>query len=142
MSKLIKTWGCLLLTFYLSPFFLQVQAGELIYRPINPSFGGNPYNASWLMQQAEIQKDKEKQSSYKAAEKDPLKDFAESLNRSILSRLSSKLINSAFGESDLEEGRYEVGEFVIDVTSTSDGINVTITDPATGGETIIEIPNY
>ena len=32
-----------------------VAASQLIYRPINPSFGGDPLNGNWLLSQATAQ---------------------------------------------------------------------------------------
>lgn len=32
-----------------------VHASELVYRPINPSFGGDPLNGNWLLSQATAQ---------------------------------------------------------------------------------------
>lgn len=34
---------------------LTVAASELVYRPINPSFGGDPLNGNWLLSQATSQ---------------------------------------------------------------------------------------
>ena len=30
-----------------------VQATELVYTPVNPSFGGNPLNGTWLLNNAQ-----------------------------------------------------------------------------------------
>ena len=122
----------------------SVIADELVWVPINPSFGGSPFNAAWLMQQAEAQNKlvEEEVGVDWQYDSDPLKDFAESLNRQILSRLSNRLIESAFGETELEPGHYEIGDYIIDITSTDTGIRVVITDPTTGAETTVEIPYY
>jgi curli production assembly/transport component CsgF len=32
-----------------------VSASELVYKPINPSFGGDPLNGNWLLSQATAQ---------------------------------------------------------------------------------------
>jgi len=126
-------------------FFLSSFGSELVYTPINPSFGGNPYNASWLMQQAEAQ------NTYKGAQDegyspystDPLENFKQSLNRSILSQFASQLTRNAFGENNLlEPGHYEIGDYIIDVTPGDQGIQVTIYDNTTGGETTIIVPYY
>ncbi|MGE6473425.1 curli assembly protein CsgF [Serratia proteamaculans] len=34
-----------------------VQATELVYTPVNPSFGGNPLNGTWLLNNAQSQND-------------------------------------------------------------------------------------
>lgn len=45
----------LCLALALSGAAFQVSAGDLIYQPINPSFGGNPLNSGHLFQGADIQ---------------------------------------------------------------------------------------
>lgn len=35
---------------------LPAMAGQLIYTPVNPSFGGNPLNGSYMLQSAQSQK--------------------------------------------------------------------------------------
>lgn len=121
----------------------SVMASQLVWRPINPSFGGNPYNASWLMSSAQAQnklEDKAAVSPY--LERDPLEDFTNNLSRQILSRLSSQLIRNVFGEQDIEPGHYEIGGFIIDITENISSMGIEVLDPTTGDQTIIEIPYY
>ena len=33
------------------------QATELVYTPVNPAFGGNPLNGSWMLNNAQAQND-------------------------------------------------------------------------------------
>jgi len=120
------------------------SATELVWTPINPSFGGNSFNASWLMSQAESQntfKEKSSRDRYLYS-RDALENFKESLNRQILSRLASQLVRNAFGEDPLKEGHYEIGDYVIDITPNDDGININIIDNATGNETNVVVPYY
>ncbi len=118
-------------------------ADELVWTPINPSFGGNSFNAAWLMQQAEAQnKLKDETQRYDPFRRDALQDFSESLNRQILSRLSSRLIQTMFGEAAFEPGNYEIGDYIINISSTETGIRIEITDQRTGSETSMEIPFY
>jgi len=35
---------------------MPAMAGQLIYTPVNPSFGGNPLNGSYMLQSAQAQK--------------------------------------------------------------------------------------
>ncbi len=117
-------------------------AQQLVYEPINPSFGGNFLNGNWMLSQAQAQ------NGFTAGgtgidsrfERDPLKDFKESLNRQILSQISRNIISSMFGETGLEEGRYEIGDFIIDITQGAEGISIIIFDLGTGDETTIIIP--
>jgi len=118
------------------------MADELVWTPVNPSFGGSPFNADWLMAQAEAQKPVEEEEVDYGLEQDPLADFQEDLNRQILNRLSSRLIEMAFGESELAPGYYEIGDYIIEIITTDAGIRIIITDPMSGGETTMEIPYY
>ena len=117
---------------------------ELVYYPINPSFvGGNPYNASWLFNEAQAQNTfKESSSASSAYSSDPLADFQQSLNRQILSQLSRQLVQSAFGDNTLTEGHYELGDYIIDVSPSNEGIVVNILDSTNGSETNIVVPYY
>lgn len=47
MSKMIKTISLGLLIVVSATQF--AAASQLIYRPINPSFGGDPLNGNWLL---------------------------------------------------------------------------------------------
>lgn len=128
-------------------FFLfnisNLYAQQLVYTPINPSFGGSPLNGSWMLSQAQAQNGFTAgggSSAYSPYSTDPLADFTSSLNRQILSQLSRNLISSMFGEEGLEAGRYEIGDYVIDITQGSDGITIIIDDLINGGETTIVVP--
>jgi len=116
-------------------------AQQLVYTPINPSFGGSPLNGNWMLSQAQAQNGFTSEESIDSRFlRDPLADFKESLNRQILSELSRNLISSMFGESGLEEGRYTIGDYIIDITPGSEGISIIIFDLVTGDETTIIIP--
>jgi curli production assembly/transport component CsgF len=116
-----------------------LTASELIWAPVNPSFvGGNPLNGPFLLNSAQSQNDfKEPQSS-----KTPLQEFNETLNRQILYRLSSKIVETAFGETGLTPGHYTMGTFVVDVTEDAAGLTVSIVDTAGGGSTTVQVPYY
>jgi len=118
-------------------------ATELIYMPVNPSFGGHPANGQWLLNSAEAQnKFKESSDERRRLERNPLQDFENQLSRRILSNLASRIVNMAFGEDDLEGGHYVIGDLTIDITTGTDEIRVVITDRGTGNTTTIEIPYY
>ena len=126
--------------------FLLILAGnlfsqQLVYEPINPSFGGSPLNGNWMLSQAQAQNGFTSRGEFDSRfVSDPLADFTASLNRQILAQLSRNLISSLFGESGLNEGRYEIGEFIIDITQGADGISIIIFDLGTGNETKIIVP--
>ena len=118
-----------------------LKASELVYEPINPSFGGNPLNSNWMVYQADSQ------NKFKGptTTRDPLDDFEDSLNRRILSMLASEIVKDAFGGygEDLQGGHYQFGDYDIDIATTDgDGITVNIFDNSTGNSTTITVPYY
>jgi len=134
------------ITTFLFLFCLQAGAQDLIYTPKNPAFGGNPYNYSWMLSSAQAQDTykapSDESSAYSRYGTDPASDFAESLNRQILSRLSREIVTRQFGEEALEEGSYVLGDYQIDIGDAGGGINITITDNTTGATTTVEVPYF
>ncbi len=111
------------------------EASELVYQPVNPSFGGLSMNGSVLMGSASAQ------NTFRD-EEDLLADFENQLTRRILSSLALKITDSVFGEDGLSSGSYNVGDISIEVNDGADGVEVSITDYSTGGSTTINIPHY
>jgi len=60
----------------------------------------------------------------------------------MLSRLAQKIVSDAFGEEAMQPGHYQVGNYVIDITTDALGIHVVIVDPTTGNSTTVTIPYY
>lgn len=125
----------------------KTQAQDFVYTPKNPAFGGNPYNYSWLLSSAQSQ------DTYKAPQEssgaysgysrsNPVDDFAESLNRQILSQLSRQIVSRQFGETALEEGTYVLGDYQIEIGDAGGGINISIIDNSTGATTSVEVPYF
>lgn len=121
------------------------MAQQFVYTPINPNFGGYYYNGSWMLAEAQAQNNKtapSSSSSYNPYSSDPLQNFQSSLNQQILSQLSQKIVTSAFGESALTKGHYQLGSYVIDINPSSDGLHVNIQDNSNGGQTTVVVPYY
>lgn len=122
----------------------QALATELVYQPINPNFGGNPLNGGYLLSSATLQdpygflKDPEK----KVPVKTPIQQFNERLTNSVLSKLSDKIVASAFGEDNLSPGTYKIDSFDITVSSDLNGIKVNINDTSTGKTTQVQVPYF
>jgi len=116
-------------------------AQQLVYQPVNPSFGGSPLNGNWLLSSAQLQDNNKDPDVVDQAEQDPFADFQDNLNRAVLSQLSRTLTNSIFGEGgELQEGIFELGDFSIEIIQTIDGIQILIFDIITGNETTILVP--
>jgi len=120
-----------------------VLATQLIWTPINPYFGGSPFNGAWLLSSAQAQnKLVRAREPFEMPERDPVEEFQTSLDRQILYQLSRKIIEGAFGEEGIESGHYELEDYSIDIIVDAGGVKVVLTDFETGNETIIEVPYY
>ncbi len=137
--------SCLVMLLLLVAPSVTVQAQDLVYMPLNPSFGGSPFNAQWLLSEAQAQYSfarEQQEAATQAVKSDPLSDFKQNLDRQILSMLSRQLVTNTFGETSLKDGHYEMGDFVVDVSSTLEGIVINIFDKGTGGETNVIVPYF
>ncbi len=143
MKRLVMCFVCCIVCILFLMSNGTVLATPLVYTPINPSFGGSPFNAQWLMSSAQSQnKLTEHREPWTMPKRDPIEDFKNNLNRQVLYKLSRKIIDGAFGEEGIESGHYDLEDYTIDVSVTVDGIKVVLTDSITGNETIIEVPYY
>lgn len=121
----------------------DLQAQNFVYTPKNPAFGGNPINFQWLNSSANTQNEFS-ESGRSAFERDPLADFEQSLQRQVLSQITRNIVGNQLGlDSDFsEDSRFEFGEFTIEVTPGTDGVQIRIFNILTGDETNITIPNF
>ena len=137
MKNVTLLLGLLLLTAY------QALGQDMVYEPKNPNFGGgNSFNYSWLLSSASAQ-DTKKDPNTPAARvaTDPLTDFTANLNRQILAQLTDRFISDQFGRGTVRAGSYSVGGYQIQVSPGSGGVSIQISDPATGNQTTVTIPN-
>lgn len=123
----------------LIPFFTSGQ--EMVYKPVNPAFGGDTFNYQWLLSSANAQNKFEEESSFSFDELSDLDSFSESLNRQLLNKISSDLFREQFGDGDIEPGTYMFGSLVLDISPSSEGLLINILDTQTGDQTQIIIPN-
>jgi len=122
---------------------LEARAQDFVFTPVNPAFGGNPYNSTWLLSQATAQNDyKELSDPFGLLDEDPLANFQNDLNQQVLGELSRQLYFNQFGEDGLVEGFYEFGSYEIDVSTTAEGMQIRIIDILTGSETTVVVPYY
>ena len=104
------------------------QATELVYTPINPSFGGNPLNGTWLLNNAQSQNDFD----------DPdIKARITPVGTSALERFTSQLQSRLLGQlldniSTGNTGSLSTDAFIVNVTDDSGALTIVVTDRATG----------
>ncbi len=118
----------------------NVAANELVYTPINPSFGGNPLNGNVLLNEAQAQDDN-RDPAASNGQQSALQSFNDMLQRAILSRVASSVTSSLIGANgQLMPGRVETSDFVINVVDIGGGqLQITTTDKATGQTTQFQV---
>ena len=117
------------------------EAQELVYQPINPSFGGNSFNSSHLLSIANGQND----HSAPAADETGSSQaelFARQLQSRLLSGLAASVTEAIFGENPQESGVVQFGDQRIEFVRGLDSVTLTIFDAAAGTSTEIIIPLF
>jgi curli production assembly/transport component CsgF len=136
MKKIII---CSLWMLFLTAFSAMSQ--DFVYKAVNPAFGGNYLNYSWLLNSANAQNDYSEDTSTDYETEDPLADFETTMNRQILSQLSQQLMQNYFGE-ELRVGQYNIGSYEIEIAPGANGLDVVIFDTTTGDRTTVTVPFY
>lgn len=113
---------------------LGASAGELVYRPLNPSFGGDPFMGSYLLGKAQAQD----------TNTDPNARSVQSLSstdrlvQNLESRLISQLISDV-GAGNVNQGSFDSGEFNVVVSDDGGQLVVRVIDKLTGDVTNISV---
>lgn len=111
-------------------------ASELRYRPINPSFGGDPFNSSHLIGLAQAQNDHEAPEEAD----NPLANFERTITSSLINRISFQIADQILGENAQESGQFTLGDSVINFQRNGNVVSVTLIDGITGQRTTLEVP--
>jgi curli production assembly/transport component CsgF len=119
----------------------HVLAGELVYTPTNPTFGGNPNNAAGLLAVANAQNDYKAPSTTKAP-LTALEKFTASVQTAVLSKLSRNAVEDIFnadtGEPILDQ-TITAGNFTVKFQNEGTNLVMLTRDNVTGGESKIVI---
>ncbi len=127
----------------------SATAGELIYTPVNPSFGGSPLNSSYLLATANAQRTATASDVPSAAaggaaaasnQNAAAALFVRQLQGRLLSALASQVTEAIFGDNPQDNGTITFGDTEIVFARDSDSINLTITNFTDGTVTVIEVP--
>jgi curli production assembly/transport component CsgF len=117
-----------------------VHASELVYRPINPSFGGDPFNSNHLLGIANSINKFEDPKANDRFRPDPQEDFAQVIQSSILSRVASQIADQIYGENARTSGTATVGGTTIQWAQVNGQIRLVLNN---GKSTqTIELPAY
>ncbi|AZA46797.1 curli assembly protein CsgF [Chryseobacterium carnipullorum] len=118
------------------------KSQQLVYKPINPAFGGDTFNYQWLLSSANAQNQFDEKKDYSSLldNVNSLDSFSQSINRQVLSELSRKLFEDQFGEGSLKPGNYLFGSLYLQITTTAQGLLINILDTSSGDQSEIVIP--
>lgn len=114
-----------------------LSAQQLNYRAVNPNFGGNYLNYSWLLSSANAQNPFDDQDSKFGMNNSPVGGFSDSVKRQILNQLTRGLVSGEGSGIGMEPGSYEMGGLLITIDNTRGGSIITIIDTDTGESTEI-----
>lgn len=117
----------------------SATAQELVYEPVNPSFGGDSFNSSHLLGIANAQNDY-RDPDQRSSTNSQADQFIRQLQSRLLSSLAGEVNEAIFGENPQDEGTITFGDQVIEFFRGLESVHLTITDLATGSVTEIEIP--
>lgn len=114
-------------------------AQDLVYKPINPAFGGDTFNYSWLLNSAESQ-NKYREPDNNSSNLTALQLFKNNLNNQLLSQVSNSLFQKQFGDKGVVPGSYTFGSLAVNIYPSNLGLVVDILDTDTGEKTQVFIP--
>ncbi|KAA2212945.1 curli assembly protein CsgF [Teichococcus oryzae] len=129
---------------------LQAGARDLVYQPVNPAFGGNPLNGSYLLglagannfrytESPEAKKERAQQDALFGGT-DPAAQFERQITSSLLSQIAATVGQQILGENARDSGTFSVGGTSVQFNRIGGQINIDITEATTGGRTNIQIP--
>ena len=116
----------------------SASAQDVTYQPVDPTFGGNPFNSAHLLGIANAQnKFKDPDAANSGSDADI---FARQLQSRLLSALSSQITDAIFGENAKEHGVVNFDGQTIEWVRDLESVTLTITNNDSGEVTTIEIP--
>ncbi|MEE2951821.1 MAG: curli assembly protein CsgF [Pseudomonadota bacterium] len=130
-----------------------VWAGNLVYTPINPSFGGSPLNSGHLLGIASAQREATASDVASDEDDDRLAPglnnragsdaadlFVRQLQGRLFSALAGQVTEAIFGENPQNNGTVTFGDTSVTFDRTLDSIRLTIIDSLDGSVTEIVVP--
>jgi len=115
-------------------------AQDITYQPVDPSFGGNPFNSAHLLGIANAQNKYKDPSAANSSSQADI--FARQLQSRLLSALSSQITDAIFGDNPQQHGTITFGGQTIVFDRGLEDVTLTITNDDTGEVTTIVVPTF
>ena len=119
----------------------SASAQQLTYTPINPTFGGNPFNSSHLLGLANAQNQFLPKTTTTTAGLTQAQQFASQLQSTILAGVSQQISNAIFGNNPQQSGTVSFGGTTVSFARGLSSVTINITDPQ-GVTTQIVVPTF
>lgn len=112
----------------------QSWGGNMVFQFVNPNFGGNPNNGSFLLNEANAQNSYKDPNGYDfdTSTPSPLDNFTSVIQSQLLGNLMGNI-------SQGKPGRLVTKDFIVDVKNTDGGLTMNILDRTTGKSSTIEV---
>lgn len=108
--------------------------GNMVFQFVNPNFGGNPNNGSFLLSEANAQ------NSYKDPDGYDFESSTPSALDNFTSAIQSQLLGSLMSNINQgKPGRLVTKDFIVDVTNTDGNLTMNILDRASGKSSTIQV---
>lgn len=121
----------------------SAHAGELVYQPLNPAFGGYPANGQHLLAVANATNKHTEGGLGPSSlfDQSPLAQFNQTLERTVLSQLAAAATSKLTGsDGKLLPGTFSTANFTITVIDLGGGmLRITTVDKTTGASTSFEV---
>jgi curli production assembly/transport component CsgF len=125
-------------------FACPASAGELVFTPVNPQFGGSPLNASALQYEASAQKPN---APVKITQQSSAQQFLQLLQSQLYASLANSVASAITGQNSQGAGTITLNTLTISWSTGGCGenlsgscSNITISDSSTGQITTISVP--
>ena len=119
----------------------ELCSQQLVYRSVNPFFGGDTFNYQFLLQSAQAQNSFTDPKAEEFDERSELDRFTENLNTQLLNQISRTLFTQQFGANgEITPGTFSFGSLVLEIFESNEGLVIDILDTTNGDQTQVIIP--
>jgi curli production assembly/transport component CsgF len=112
------------------------QAGNMTFQFVNPNFGGNPNNGSFLLSQANAQNSYKDPDAYDWNSTSSTPSALDNFTSAIQSQLLGNLMGNI---STGKPGRLVTKDYIVDIKNTDGQLMMNILDRTTGKSSTIQV---
>jgi curli production assembly/transport component CsgF len=128
-------------------FAASAHAAPLVYTPVNPTFGGNPFNGAYLLGTAaannydHLTNPSAIQNLTSTQQQTTAQELQQALISALISQATNLAIQSILGTNGQAQnsGTFDVAGEIITFNRVNGQINITLTDP-NGSQTQVSVP--